>query len=596
MKTKHSWKQYKTMALLGTVAASPLMGAASAQTAPVNSRERYAQNDERWGQTRITGTVTREVRNGQFRMESNGTTYRVSIDNLTNVRVAEGDRVEVTGRMDGRTFEATRVTQLGINPGGGGSGGNNGGNWLRTERGTVTNRIDDASFDMRGDDGRNYRVRAQSGDSRRFKLNDRVEVRGRLDRNDTFVAESVDFYRGTDPGTGGNTGGTGSYITQRGTVTERTDANTFTIRGDDRNTYTIRTTNNEAQTMNAGDRVEVRGYQNGWRTINANFIRVEGRDGNTGGNNNGPRVTQRGTVTDRPDANTFTIRGDDRTTYTIRTTNNEAQAMNAGDRVEVRGYQDGYRTIVAESIRVEGRDGNTGGNTGGNNNGPRVTQRGTVTDRPDANTFTIRGDDRNTYTIRTTNNEAQTMNAGDRVEIRGYQDGYRTIVAERITVEGRDGNTGGNNGGNTGPRVTRRGTVTSRPDNNTFEMRGDDRVNYRVRTTGDAARRMNVDDIVEVRGYLDGNRDLISESAVVVGHVPVRPGSQGPDGSQANFTGTVLRADRVLIIWVLQVRTDDGNQFQVNYSGNNTFKANDRVRVVGTFKSGSVTSNNVTRF
>jgi putative component of toxin-antitoxin plasmid stabilization module len=365
----------------------------------------------------------------------------------------------------------------------------------------------------------------------------------------------------------------------------------FEMRGDDGTIYRVQSPFRSERTTGAvvrtGDRVEVRGRYDDDRIIVAESVRLLDGNGNDNGDT-GERVTRRGTVINIVNTSVFEIRGDDGTAYRVqapfRAERTTGAVVRQGDRVEVTGYYDRDRIIVANSVRV--LNGNDDGGYG-----ERVTRRGIVVNIVDGATFEMRGDDGTNYRMRTNYGVTNQVAVGDRVEVRGYFDQDRIIITESIRILNR-----GNNGGSTGERVTRRGTVVNIVDYNTFEMRGEDGTGYRMRTTNNGARRVNIGDRVEVRGYYDQDRIIITDSVQILGRGSVGGGSsEGPDGSAADFTGTVLRADRVLMLWVLQVRTDDGRQYQVNYNGQNNFAANDRVRVVGTFRKGTVVSNNVSR-
>jgi translation initiation factor IF-1/putative component of toxin-antitoxin plasmid stabilization module len=613
---------------------------------------RLAQAGERYNRenTRITGVVTREPRNDEFEIRSDdGRRYLVTAERRDIPRLRAGDRVEVIGRLNGNTLEARTILRTG--------GGTGGDNFNTVLRGTVVSQVNDSSLELRAEDDRFYRVRPRFGALRRFSIGDRVEARGEFDRDRIFVADTIVMQgsgdtgnrvtrRGTivnivdaavfemrgDDGTayrvqapfraqrstapvvrlndrvevtgyfdrdriliaenvqllGNSSGGgdVGTRITRRGTVINIVDAAVFEMRGDDGTAYrvsgTFRAQRSTAPVVRLNDRVEVTGYFDRDRILIAENVQLLGNT--SGGGDVGTRITRRGTVINIVDAAVFEMRGDDGTAYrvsgTFRAQRSTAPVVRLNDRVEVSGYFDRDRIIIAENVRLIGKgdDDSSYGN--------RVTRRGTVVNLVDAYTFEIRGEDNKFYRMRQNTSGITRVRVGDRVEVRGYTDRDQIVITESVRVIGRDDN-------DTNDRATLRGTVVTLIDANTFEMRGDDNKYYRMRTSNGEARRLTVGDRVEVSGYFDRDRILITERVQVIGRG--NTGSERGDNEETDFTGTVLRADRVLVLWVLQVRSDDNRQYQVNYSGNNTFAANDRVRVVGTFRRGTIVSNNVTR-
>lgn len=494
MNTQNFFRRWSTLAVLGTMATTPLMGVAVAQVG-----ERYSQNDRRFEDdrydVRVVGVVTREVRGNRFELRADdGKEYRVSVRDVDNVRVVVGDRVQVTGRMNGKNLVARHITQIGINPGGGGA--------LTILRGVVVSSANTSSIEIRADDGRFHRVRARNSNLSRFRMGDRVEARGYFDRDRIFIAESVELAGS----------GNGQRVTVRGAITNIIDAAVFEMRGEDGVTYRVQ----------------------------------------------GPFRAQRST----------------------------SPVVRVGDRIEVRGTFDTDRILIAENVRIID-NGNAGGTTG-----PRITRRGTITNVIDAAVFEMRGDDGITYrvqgTFRAQRNTAPVVRIGDRVEVRGAFDRDRILIAENVNILDRR-----EDGGTVGTRVKLQGTVYRVFDANAFDLRTDDGRVYRINTRNNDARRLAVDQRVDVTGTIIGSRTVITDSVRVVGYGNDSGGSQG---NQVNFTGIVTRTDRFLMLYTLHVRSDNGQQHQVFYNGANTFEVNDRVRVIGTVQNGRVVSNNISRW
>lgn len=215
---------------------------------------------------------------------------------------------------------------------------------------------------------------------------------------------------------------------------------------------------------------------------------------------------------------------------------------------------------------------------GGAEAGGVVTIMGTVTrDLPGTRRFEIVTDRGLLTTVHTQDGAPANLSKGDRVRLSGQMvDNVFEAESARVI---RDANR----------RVRTEGTVLSILSATRFTMRTDDNRVLTVVTTQPFAASITEGDRVRVPGAIRG--DLINADRVVL----LTNGTTTPNiTTQAvSFSGVVESLDAVSR--VLQVRGDNGQSYLVRFNGANTFRRNDRVRVVGTYNGDITVASSITR-
>lgn len=423
-----------------------------------------------------------------------------------------------------------------------------------TISGVVTSDLAGNQFNLRGDDGRTYRVVTNRKEPGWLTNGDRVEVRGRLtnSRQNLIVASSVAH----PGGIGGASIGANQNITVSGVVASDLEGNEFNMRANDGHIYRVVTTRTEPGWLSNGDRVTVQGrinkaHEN--RIIASNVTTPGGASGagNIGGGF-GQTVTVRGVVTRDPVGNQFTLRSDDGRTYRVIAKNREPGWVTNGDRVTVQGQVDKRDRTLILADNVMHSNGVGGVGAGGLGAGLAITVNGVVTRDPAGNQFTIRSDDGRTYRVITNNQEPGWLTNGDRVTVRGKLDNRdRTfIIATSVTQQGGASSKGGS------LSVNLSGVVTRDPVGNQFTLRADDGRTYRIITNNQEPGWLTTGDHVTVRGQRDArDRDLVIATSV-----------SHPNGANGNGIGQGVAMQGVV------TRDRSGNQFTFRSDDGRTYR------------------------
>lgn len=210
--------------------------------------------------------------------------------------------------------------------------------------------------------------------------------------------------------------------------------------------------------------------------------------------------------------------------------------------------------------------------------GEVTTIIGTVTrDLPGSRRFEIVTDSGLRTEVRTPEGVPANFAVGNRVRVRG-QMVDNVFEAETARLVG-----GANR------RARTEGTVVSVLSATRLTIRADDNRIVTVVTTQPFAATVSPGDRVRVPGAING--DFINADRIIV----LTDVNTAPQGNlqTVSFSGTVESVDTVSRL--LQVRGDNGQPYLVRYNGANTFRRNDRVRVVGTYSGDITTASSVTR-
>ena len=279
-------------------------------------------------------------------------------------------------------------------------------NAMTTRTGVVTRDLQGDRFEMRTDNGENFVVDVRGNSSLFLQNGTRVRVVGIRNKN-RIVRASVQVLSNND----GNF--QGRRVTLRGNVTRDLRGRRFEMRQNNV-LYSIYLVRDEPNRLSVGDRVEVTGGLFKGNVVRADSLRII-RDNDN--NNDGERINVDfpGRVLDVSGRRYLTVRGDNGTTYQVRTNFDFNSRISSGDRVRVVGT--GYRNSRAvEASRIELRDDNNN-----NNNGDRVDFRGTVRSvkRPffGDKTLVVEAENGRTWNVRVSRNSD--WRSGDRVRVRG---------------------------------------------------------------------------------------------------------------------------------------------------------------------------------
>ncbi len=210
--------------------------------------------------------------------------------------------------------------------------------------------------------------------------------------------------------------------------------------------------------------------------------------------------------------------------------------------------------------------------------GEVTTIVGTVTrDLPGSRRFEIVTDSGLRTEVRTPEGVPANFAVGNRVRVRGQMiDNVFEAETARLV-------------GGANRRARTEGTVVSVLSATRLTIRTDDDRTVTVVTTQPFADTISPGDRVRVAGAING--DFINADRVtVLTDVDTAPIG---DTQTVSFSGTVESVDAVSRL--LQVRGDNGQPYLVRYNGVNTFRRNDRVRVVGTYNGDITTASSVTR-
>lgn len=293
----------------------------------------------------------------------------------------------------------------------------------------------------------------------------------------------------------------------------------------------------------------------------------------------GERFSQnlRGTVFRRFDDRFYEIRDERGSLVRLVLDINATRRLNAGDRIEIRGRQEGDIIIGYDVIPLDGTLPNPAGET---------VIRGTIArDLPDRNVrrdeFEVRAEDGRLLQVIADDELTNRFAVGDRVELRGRFIGNR-FEATSLIRQGTDAP----GGGDYTDRVDFSGTVSRILNANRLEVRGDNGRMYTVdlrNATGNAVR---VGDQVRLIGTVAPNGTVWIDQIIRVG-----AGGGGTGFGQAvDFPATVVSST----FNELRVRGDNGQIYNVRHNQPRAFQAGLRVRVVGTSNGNSIDSTSVT--
>lgn len=325
--------------------------------------------------------------------------------------------------------------------------------------GVVTRNVAGDYFEMRADNGENFRVilrQTATNTVSTLSAGDRVRVNGRR-HWDVLVANNLRILQDGDGGSDYE----GDVILS-GVVTRifTGQGHPFEFRADNGSIYRVNyhRGNNDPRPA-IGDRVEVTGQAaNG--VITPRSVRL--LSGYGGGYGDSSTFLTGIVVRDLP-GNEFELRASNGSLYTVRDRTIEPIRLTAGDQVEARGVFSG-RVFLADYVRIVSND-----------DGRRVDFPGTVTFVQSRYRLTIRGDNGRSYTVNSRLQLSTAINSGDRVRVIGTVNNA-TITADQVLLLN-------NQGTQLGQRIEFTGTVT-RVDNylvRQLEVRGDNGQIYLVR-------------------------------------------------------------------------------------------------------------------
>ena len=244
---KKTFKQWPVLLAAGALVVAPLLNPIVAQAAPATVPT-LAVKDKPGDNVTLNGVVTRDLTGNQFMfLADDGRNFRVISRGNGENGVANGDRVQVQGRRNNREHDvinATSVAKINV--------ANPGENF--TLNGVVTRDLAGDEFLFRDDEGRAFRVVAPKGEPNWLSKDDRIEVRGRRDRNerDLIYADSVRPLKGS-------IGNPGENVTLNGAVTRDLPGNQFDFRSDDGLLFRVIARAAGENKLANGDRVEVSG-------------------------------------------------------------------------------------------------------------------------------------------------------------------------------------------------------------------------------------------------------------------------------------------------------------------------------------------------
>jgi uncharacterized protein YdeI (BOF family) len=219
----------------------------------------------------------------------------------------------------------------------------------QTLTGVVTRDVAGDRFEMRSEAGRTFTVRLRQQDEpQRLNAGDRVRVTGFFRRDDSvFVAERVRIISNT-PGSGVGYGDT-RRVNFPGTVINRRDSRSVTVRGDNGRTYVVDTRSNLSR-IDDGDRVRVVGDARGTRITNATVALLRNTD--RPGVGEGQRIEFLGTVARVDTARDEIVVREDATGRTSVFRPREADDFRVGQRVRATGRIENGRIVLSRVVRL----------------------------------------------------------------------------------------------------------------------------------------------------------------------------------------------------------------------------------------------------
>ena len=336
-----------------------------------------------------TGVVTRDLQGDRFEIRTdNGKTFIVNLKGQNNVSFQNGSRVRVTGELTGDHIRRATVEVLNNNYNNGnyGNGNYNNGNY----------------------NNGNY-------------------------NNGNYGNGNYNNGNGYGYGNGYNNGSNvGQRVTLRGVVTRDLNGRRFEMRQNNVLYYVV-LTRNEPNRLSSGDRVEISGRLIKGNYIQADTLRIlKDNNGNDWGFGNGVgnriNVDFSGRVLDVSNRRYLTVRGDNGTTYQVRTNFDFNNNISSGDRVRVVGTGfSGTRNVNASRVELRSdnyyNNGNGNYNNGSWRNGDRVDLKGTVRSVSKSffglggATVVVDGVGGRTWKVRVS--KASDWNRGDHIRARG---------------------------------------------------------------------------------------------------------------------------------------------------------------------------------
>ncbi len=459
--------------------------------------------------------------------------------------------------------------------------------WI-TLSGKVTSNPRDDYFEMRADNGQDFRVVTRANVSlRNIKRDDRIEVYGKRD-GAILIAYSVKESGNSNSGNA-NDKYDSKYI--RGTVTSNYQGDRFLIRINNK-TYTVIAPNGEATSARAGREVEADGE---WKNnvFHADRVRVLKESSNDNWNNN--ERSLQGTVTSDNDNRRFGLRLNDGRTVNIISDERTPVRLSRGDMVAVEGKWsnsgrwNNNNVFNASSVRII-RNNNS-------NNSERFL-KGTVTSDNDNRRFSLRLDDGRTVNVVSDERTPVRLSRGDTVAVQGKWsnsgrwDNNNVFNASDVRVIR-------NNNSNNNERNLQ-GMVLNDNDMRRFTIRTKDNRDIMVVSNERNPRRLSRGDYVFVEGRWDWNqigntRDNVFRATSVR---IIRSGGEYNNnnnnnaGDRVDFRGTIMRSSQNRSDWDYVVRSS-GRDYLVR--SKEKFRIGDNVRVRGVLQGGRITATDVDR-
>jgi len=274
----------------------------------------------------------------------------------------------------------------------------------------------------------------------------------------------------------------------------------------------------------------------------------------------------------------------------------EPRALSRNDRVTVNGYfTSGLFIANSLSIVANNAVGRPAGRPMGNIRQP-ITLSGVVTANLAGRQFRMRSTDgREFRVIINAGREPVALSRNDRVTVTGYFTAGN-FIASSVSVTRNQGNWVPGSV-RTGQR-TFTGTVVSVGSATKMWVQASNGMTYEVVTRTPLSSAITVGDTVQVTG--SGSAQSLQVSRVTLirnnAYRNTWPGAVNQNGQAVNFAGTVVRVTRVFgSVGDLQVRGDNGQTYRVRASNATNFQYNNRVRVIGTYRNGTVQASSVTR-
>lgn len=317
---KTNWSKVVTVALTGASLTAPMFMAASAQADSFDSNGGYSQV--------------------QYRDRN-----RDGFDDRDIDRDGDIDRdIDRDGDIDFNDLNAGNTTVTGI----------------------VTQDLNGDRFQIRANNGQTFVVNLRGQNSVSIREGSRVRVTG-LRNGDRITRATVQVLgNGNAYGNGyGNGYGRGTVRTIQGRVTRDLDGRRFEMTSQG-TTYVVTVSRGQVIDVNEGDRVEVRGTLFNGNVIRDAGIRILNSGNGNYNNGNFNNVDFTGRVIDVQSQRRFTVRGENGTTYEVRSDSAIDSRISSGDRVRITGTSRGGNRVI-NATRVQLR-GNSNGNDYNNDN------------------------------------------------------------------------------------------------------------------------------------------------------------------------------------------------------------------------------------